>query len=290
MSRQSVGARRERTVAGLPWTQRGGVSIAALGCIALILMLCLFTADVGLYLSARGQAQNAADAAALAAVQESFPLFTTGAGPESAARKFAKANGASVDRLDISDGGQRATVRVAVNTKSLLLKRLGIGPDSVSAISAAEVDIDALLASGSIWYTPDPATIKALKSLLSSAHPKDFHSAATLVCLLALQHLGKPYVWGATGPDSFDCSGLICYVYAQIGIQLPRVTFSQVCTGRAVSPSELAPGDLIFFRHNAHVGMFLGGGWFIHAPHTGDVVRISPLASRSDISACRRVL
>jgi cell wall-associated NlpC family hydrolase len=68
------------------------------------------------------------------------------------------------------------------------------------------------------------------------------------------------------------------------------VTFSQVCCGRAVSSSELAPGDLIFFRHNAHVGMSLGGGWFILTPHTGDVVKISSLASRSDVSACRRIL
>lgn len=111
-----------------------------------------------------------------------------------------------------------------------------------------------------------------------------------MVTLLALQHLGQPYVHGATGPNAFDCSGLVCYVYAQIGVRLPRVTFDQVHCGRGVSPAALAPGDLIFFRSNNHVGIYLGGGSFIHAPHTGDVVKISALSARSDVSACRRIL
>jgi peptidoglycan DL-endopeptidase CwlO len=60
--------------------------------------------------------------------------------------------------------------------------------------------------------------------------------------------------------------------------------------GRPVARGQLMAGDLVFFRNNGHVGMYLGGGWFIHAPHTGDVVKISALSARSDISACRRIL
>ncbi len=261
-----------------------------MGCLAIVVVLCLFTADVGLRLSAHQQAQNAADAAALAAVQESFPLFATGVGPELAARKYAAANGATVDEIKITKGGQRVEARVSVHPQSLLLEKLGIGPEKVSSLSAAEVDMNALLASGAIWYTADPTLLNALKGFISSGHAKDFYGAVTMITLLAIQHLGKPYVWGATGPNAFDCSGLVCYVYAQIGVNLPRVTFSQVHSGKAVSPNELAPGDIVFFRHNAHVGIYLGGGWYIHAPHTGDVVKISPLSGRSDISACRRVL
>jgi len=264
--------------------------VAALGCIFLVLILCLLTADTGFYMWARVQAHNAADAAALAAVQESFPLFSTGNGPEKAARKFARANGATVEKLEITLGGQHAVIRAAIRPKSLLLRPLGIGVDKVTAVSAAEVDMSALMASGSIWYTPDPATLKTLKGLLSGVRANDFRGAATVVALLSLSHLGKPYVWGAEGPDAFDCSGLVCYVYAQLGVRLPRVTFSQVCCGRSVPPGELAPGDLVFFRHNAHVGIYLGGGWFIHAPRTGDVVKISPLSARSDVSGCRRIL
>lgn len=270
--------------------ETGGVSIAAMGCVALVAVLCLFTGDVGMYLSARHQAQNAADAAALAAVQESFPLFATGAGPEPAARRYASANGGTLETVKVTDGGQRVEVRASVKPPSLILRRLGSGADKVTAIAAAEVDMEALLASGSIWYTADPTLLNTLKGLLANGHARDVPGAATMVVLLALQHLGQPYVWGATGPDAFDCSGLVCYVYAQIGVCLPRVTFSQVFCGRAVSTSELATGDLVFFRGNAHVGIYLGGGWFIHAPHTGDVVKVSPLSSRSDVSACRRIL
>jgi len=270
--------------------ERGGVSAAAVGCIALIAMLTLLTTDIGLYIAARCRAKDAADSAALAAVQESFPLFSTGVGPQAAASRFARENGATADEVRVLDGGQKARVIVSVRPESLLLRRLGIGPQKVSACSAAEVDIDALVRSGAIWYTADPATLDALKSLLASGKVKDAQGAATMVALLALQHLGKPYVWGATGPNSFDCSGLVCYVYAQIGVGLPRVTFDQVRCGRAVAPSGLAPGDLVFFRHNNHVGIYLGGGFFIHAPRTGDVVKITPLSARSDVSACRRIL
>lgn len=268
----------------------GGVSVAAAGVIALIALLCLFTADVGLFLNARHKAHCASEAASLAAVQESFPLFATGAGADRAARKFAAANGASLEKLEISNGGQRADAWTSVKTRSFLLGKLGICPDSVSARAAAEVDVDELLASGSMWFAADPINLSSLKGFLQSVKPSDPGAAATMVCLLSLQHLGKPYIWGATGPNAFDCSGLICYVYAQIGVDLPRVTFSQVGCGKPVSPAGLAPGDLVFFRQNAHVGMYLGGGWFIHAPHTGDVVRIAALSGRSDISACRRIL
>ncbi|MHB8894351.1 MAG: C40 family peptidase [Candidatus Geothermincolia bacterium] len=270
--------------------ERGGVSVMAMGCVVLVAVMSLLTADIGLYLWARSQAHTAADAAALAAVQESFPLFSTGAEPEEAARRFARANSAEVESLRIAPGGERVVVRTAVRPRSVLLRLLGIGAEKVTAVSAAEVDMTALLASGNIWYTPDPAALKTLMELMSGAHAKDFNGAATLVAMLSLSHLGKPYVWGADGPNAFDCSGLVCYVYAQLGIHLPRVTFSQVGCGRKVSPAELAAGDLVFFRQNAHVGIYLGGGWFIHAPRTGDVVKITALSSRSDISACRRIL
>lgn len=270
-------------------SERGGASIAALGCIVLVMVTCLLTADIGLYLRARRQARNAADAAALAAVQESFPLFSSGREPAEAARRFARANGASLRSLSVSNGGMRVEVSASVRPGSLLLGLFGPGGGEARATSAAEIDLEALLGGGRIWFTPDPATIKALVSALTSAHVKDAGNVSTMVALLALSHLGKPYVWGAEGPDSFDCSGLVCYVYAQIGVRLPRVTYSQVCCGRAVSPGDLRPGDLVFFRHNAHVGLYVGGGLFIHAPHTGDVVRTAALSNRSDISACRRL-
>ncbi|MBU4173304.1 MAG: C40 family peptidase [Actinobacteria bacterium] len=192
--------------------------------------------------------------------------------------------------IEVSDGGSHVEVEVSVRPGSLLLRGMGVGPEKATARAAAEVDIEALLASNRIWYTMDPTALAGLRSFLSRRGSESFSSVSTMVSLLSLQHLGKPYVWGATGPNYFDCSGLVCYVYAQIGVRLPRVTHSQVRVGRAVQAVELAPGDLVFFRGNRHVGIYLGGGCYVHAPRTGDVVKVSQLGSRSDLSACRRVI
>lgn len=93
----------------------------------------------------------------------------------------------------------------------------------------------------------------------------------------AFKHLGKDYVWGAKGPDNFDCSGFTSYVYKTVtGIWIGGDTYSQIYAGREVSYSELQPGDLIF-PHSGHVGIYIGNGQMIHAPHTGDVVKVSPV-------------
>jgi cell wall-associated NlpC family hydrolase len=108
---------------------------------------------------------------------------------------------------------------------------------------------------------------------------------------LAKQYLGTPYVWGGTKPGGFDCSGLLQYVYAKMGIKIPRVTYDQVKAGHGVPKGKLRPGDAVFFgtRGNVHhVGMYIGGGKFIEAPFTGARVRISLLKGRSDFVAARR--
>ena len=96
---------------------------------------------------------------------------------------------------------------------------------------------------------------------------------------VAMQFLGTPYVWGGTSPGGFDCSGLTQYAYAQVGISIPRVTYQQIRTGASVPRESLAPGDLVFFNGAHHVGMYIGGGNFVHAPHTGDVVKVSNMSS-----------
>ena len=94
----------------------------------------------------------------------------------------------------------------------------------------------------------------------------------------AMQYLGIPYVWGAASPSSgFDCSGLTTYVFAQVGVSLPHYAAAQYGYGVPVSRDQLQPGDLVFFHGLGHMGMYIGGGSFIHAPHTGDVVKISSL-------------
>lgn len=119
------------------------------------------------------------------------------------------------------------------------------------------------------------------------------------VVAAAMTQLGVPYIWGGETPGvGFDCSGLAQWAYAQIGISLPRTTFSQVTTGLAVSVDELRPGDLVFSRGTeangtttdlGHVALYAGGGMVVVAPHSGDVVSLKPLVV-STIEAARRIV
>ncbi|WP_430748814.1 C40 family peptidase [Clostridium intestinale] len=92
----------------------------------------------------------------------------------------------------------------------------------------------------------------------------------------AKKHLGKPYVYGATGPSSFDCSGFTKYVYGQLGINLSRTTYTQIKEGTSVARADLQAGDLVF-TNSGHVGIYVSDGQIIHAPRTGSVVKISPI-------------
>ncbi|OEV00692.1 hypothetical protein AN217_26095 [Streptomyces qinglanensis] len=90
--------------------------------------------------------------------------------------------------------------------------------------------------------------------------------------------LGKPYVWGGTGPSGYDCSGLTQAAWRAAGVSLPRTTYSQIHAGRRVPRGELTPGDLVFFYDSvSHVGLYVGGGRMIHAPRPGTAVRVAPI-------------
>jgi cell wall-associated NlpC family hydrolase len=105
----------------------------------------------------------------------------------------------------------------------------------------------------------------------------------------AYRQLGKPYRWGATGPGSFDCSGLTMWVWGKAGVSLPHSSRAQYGQGRHVSRDELAPGDLVFFGSPIHhVGIYVGGGQYIAAPHTGDVVGFRSLG-RGDYAGAVRL-
>ncbi len=112
---------------------------------------------------------------------------------------------------------------------------------------------------------------------------------APAVVKVAYAQLGKPYRYAAAGPDAFDCSGLVMYCYAQVGIRLPHSSYMQARCGVPVSYSELQPGDLVFFHGYGHVGLYIGNGQYIHAPRTGDVVRIADLGRRRDFCGAVRI-
>lgn len=110
------------------------------------------------------------------------------------------------------------------------------------------------------------------------------------VVAIAMSKLGAPYRWAAAGPDAFDCSGFTMWCYAQIGVSLPHSSRAQINVGQRVSRADLEPGDLVFFGRSTihHVGIYVGNGNYVHAPNTGDVVKVSSLGARSDyVGACR---
>ncbi|MFD0685031.1 C40 family peptidase [Actinomadura fibrosa] len=136
---------------------------------------------------------------------------------------------------------------------------------------------------------------------LTTTHIKDPHTglSATVkgsdlpakMARKALTKLGAPYVWAAAGPTTFDCSGLVVWAYAQVGKPgLPHYTGDLFGLGQKVSRGSLRSGDLVYFGGNLHhMGIYLGGGKFLHAPQTGDVVKISNLSDRSDFAGANRI-
>jgi cell wall-associated NlpC family hydrolase len=110
------------------------------------------------------------------------------------------------------------------------------------------------------------------------------------VVSIALQYLGIPYVWGGSSPSQgFDCSGLVSYVYAQVGVSLPHHAASIWNYGSYVPRDQLEAGDLVFFHGLSHMGIYIGGDQFVHAPHSGDVVKISALSSYSGYYGAKRL-
>ena len=129
----------------------------------------------------------------------------------------------------------------------------------------------------------DPAAVAENPPIpLSGAIALMHGSLGERAVAIAERYLGVPYVWGGADPATgFDCSGLVMYVYAQLGISLPHFSGSQFRMGTPVDRADLLPGDLVFFFPESygpgHVGMYIGNDQFIQAPHTGDVVKISSL-------------
>jgi len=182
-----------------------------------------------------------------------------------AQRAAAKARiGAQLNRqqaLLASIKGQIAQLIAAAQARSLALARAAQA--RLSAEQAAnQLQLNNTL--GAVAQTPDG----------SVAPPSQY----TGVVGIAMRYLGVPYVWGGASPAGFDCSGFVAYVYGQVGVSLPHYTGAQWNVGVPVARSDLQPGDLVFFDGLGHVGLYIGGNAFIHAPHSGTVVQISSMS------------
>lgn len=119
------------------------------------------------------------------------------------------------------------------------------------------------------FTAPTPGSVEIQRTPVAS------HGQA--VANAAQSKIGSPYVWGATGPGSFDCSGLVQWAYQQAGISVPRTSYDQVSGGTPVSESNLQPGDAVAFYGGEHIGVYIGNGQVVHAPTEGENVKISSI-------------
>jgi cell wall-associated NlpC family hydrolase len=171
-----------------------------------------------------------------------------------------------------------AKAQVAAQAQRVAAQRAAAGPQAASpgsdtaATPATRPSRSAPAASQP--SSPPPAAAPTQDPLPASA-PR---SGAAGAIAAAQSKLGTPYRWGGTSPSGFDCSGLMLWSWAQVGVSLPRTSGAQRAGTQRITREQLQPGDLVFHRIPVgHVGMYIGGGQMIHSPHTGDVVKISPI-------------
>jgi len=183
---------------------------------------------------------------------------------------------------------QRRSIESQLGERQRLLSTI---KDQIASLEAAEqrrqerlaAQAQARFLAAQQAAAPAEAAPEAPEALIESDSPAEAIASAPDaryggVVGIAMQYLGVPYVWGGASPSGFDCSGFSMYVFAQIGVSLPHHAASQYGMGVGVSRDQLQAGDLVFFNGLGHMGIYIGGGQFIHAPHTGDVVKISSLS------------
>ncbi|MGI5126559.1 C40 family peptidase [Pseudonocardia sp. CA-107938] len=137
---------------------------------------------------------------------------------------------------------------------------------------------------------PDPAALtRSIADINSRVEAARVAARNAGAMSSAMSKLGKPYVYGATGPNAFDCSGLVGWAYKQVGVSLPRTSSAQSRVGTPVAKSDLRPGDLVFFYSPvSHVAIYIGGGKVVHASTSGQPVKISAL-NTMPFNSARRV-
>lgn len=215
--------------------------------------------------------------------------FTTGGDPESyldrAATTYALRQQQSEEVLKLTkamDAAERARTgaQTRIDEVNKIVKDLGAKRDRISKLVTK---VESRLFQRALGEAGRPGT-RAVKVTL----PIPGDGKAAQAARWALTQQLKPYVWGAEGPNGYDCSGLVMAAYQRVGISLPHYTGDQWTAGRHIPREELRPGDLVFFYSDLHhVGIYLGGGMMVHAPRTGDVVRIASLDRRPYAGAVR---
>lgn len=206
-------------------------------------------------LAAQARARLAAQAAAAARARQAAAARAQAAAAALAAQQQAAAQAAQ--RAATNDAATTTTTTTTTSSST------DPGDTTTDPATTEPATTDPTAGSGPAATTPADVTL-----------PTGYPQAATI----ALRYLGTPYVWGGESPSGFDCSGLVAYVYAQLGIDLPHFAASQYTYGVAVPREDLEPGDLVFFDNLNHVGIYIGANEYVDAPFTGTFVRIDSLA------------
>jgi cell wall-associated NlpC family hydrolase len=168
-------------------------------------------------------------------------------------------------RLLVSIRGQISTLEAQAAARQQQLERQAqLQLAAAQAQQAASVQTQVV---GATVTTPEGASV-----IPSSPY-------GSRVVSIAMSFLGTPYVWGGAAPGGFDCSGLVMYAFAQIGVSLPHSSYAMWNYGTPVAQNQLQPGDIVFFDGLGHVGLYIGGGEFVNAPYTGAVVSVASLTS-----------
>lgn len=193
------------------------------------------------------------------------------------------------------DNQSKKLVTLKTDNEKKLAKLNSDKADQTKLISSLK-DKEKLLAVADVATTKIVASAESKVQQVRAAAPKiskesnaSSSASSDSIVAYASNFMGTPYQWGGNGPSNFDCSGFTSYVYSHFGVGLPRIASDQQNVGTAVSKDQLQAGDLVFFGSPAHhVGIYVGNGCFIHAPKTGDVVKISSLDG-FDFTGGRRV-
>ena len=227
-----------------------------------------------------------------ARVLEQVQMFRTGVQQRKAELAQARAN---QSRIVSEQAARKQAIQAQLAERQRLLTSIRgeieeiMAAERRRAAAAAAATRARIQASPSAYALDDESPAAEAESAIAAAPPSRYGG----VVGIAMQYLGVPYKWGGASPSGFDCSGLIVYVYSQVGVSLPHYTGSLWGMGAPVSRGDLQPGDLVFFNGLGHAGIYVGGGSFIHAPHTGDVVKVSSLGDSwyaSTYMGARRIL
>jgi len=182
-----------------------------------------------------------------------------------------------------ADQKRKYDLAIATKKTQVITLSRGQGSNGVKSTVKAQVSNEVKSSVKTQVYVQIPVVKEITQPRQTSS------TSSNAIVAYAESFLGTPYEWGANGPNTFDCSGFTKYVYAHFGISIGRTTYDQITEGQYVSRGDLQPGDLVFFGSGSphHVGMYIGNNSYIHAPKTGDVVKISQL-TRTDYMSARR--